>query len=84
MSVAQDCNVYVSENDAQHAHRIALGPGRQAYIVAIEGSLSVGGEPLQQRDAAELVNSSSSEPWPLELVSGEAGSHFMLIEMKRS
>ena len=76
--------MYVSEDDAGHTHSIALAPGRQAYLVAIEGSLSVNGELLQQRDAAELVNRSDMDPWPLELVSGDAGSHFMLIEMKRS
>ncbi len=79
MLCVQDVNVYVSENDGSVAHNIVLGEGRQAYLVAIEGSLDVNGTSLQKRDAAELV--SGSQEAPLTLTSGSQGCHFMLIEM---
>ncbi|KAK9909847.1 hypothetical protein WJX75_008338 [Coccomyxa subellipsoidea] len=78
----QDVNVYVSENDAAVAHDIELGEGRQAYLVAIEGSLDVNGTSLEQRDAAELLSGSQSTQ--VTLKSGSQGCHFMLIEMAAS
>eukprot|EP00891_Asterochloris_glomerata_P005623 jgi/Astpho2/5623/fgenesh1_pm.00079_%23_32_t len=78
----QDANVIVSENDAGAEHSIDLGPGRQAYMVCIEGSLDVNDVQLSQRDAVELV-ASKSEPLSLTLRSGGGGSHFMLIEMQQ-
>ena len=78
----QDANVIVSENDAGAEHSIDLGPGRQAYMVCIEGSLDVNDVQLSQRDAVELV-AGSSDPMPLTLRSGADGSHFMLIEMQQ-
>ncbi|CAL8467958.1 g7496 [Coccomyxa elongata] len=79
ISLHQDVNVYVSENDPNVAQEIALGEGRQAYLVAIEGSLDVNGTSLEQRDAVELV--AGSQQMPVTLTSGNIGSHFMLIEM---
>ena len=38
---AQDVNVMVCEADAAAAQAVALGRGRQAYLLAIEGSLQV-------------------------------------------
>ena len=49
----------MSESDAGVSHKIVLGAGRQAYLVCIEGGLTIGapdGEvALDQRDAVELV-----------------------------
>ncbi len=49
----------MSESDAGVSHKIVLGAGRQAYLVCIEGGLTIGapdGEvTLDQRDAVELV-----------------------------
>ena len=82
LPLMQDANVIVSENDAGIEHSIDLGPGRQAYMVCIEGSLDVNEVQLSQRDAVELV-ASTSNPLPLTLRSGAGGSHFMLIEMQQ-
>lgn len=71
--------MHVSENDPNAVQEIALGEGRQAYLVAIEGSLDVNGTSLEQRDAVELV--AGSQRMPVTLTSGNIGSHFMLIEM---
>jgi hypothetical protein len=58
-SHSQEANIYVSESDAGVSHKIVLGAGRQAYLVCIEGGLTIGapdGEvTLDQRDAVELV-----------------------------
>ena len=82
LTLLQDANVIVSENDACAEHSIDLGPGRQAYMVCIEGSLDVNDVQLSQRDAVELV-ASKSGPLPVTLRSGAGGSHFMLIEMQQ-
>jgi len=76
--------VYVSENDAGVEQQISLGPGRQAYLVCIEGELTVNEASLSKRDALEAVNPSDSEPFGIALRSGDAGSHYMLIEMARA
>ena len=90
----QDANVFVSESDAGVRHELVLAPGRQAYLVCIEGSLSVvaagggqaGGEAealLGERDAAELVAAQPGKPLHVSLTAqGTGGAHLMLIEMK--
>ncbi|KAL4434154.1 hypothetical protein ABPG75_000595 [Micractinium tetrahymenae] len=85
ITLHQDANVFVSENDAGVQHDITLGAGRQAYLVCMEGSLTVAtGESethMKQRDAAELV--ADKKPDYLSLKAGSEGAHFMLIEMKQ-
>ena len=73
----------MSENDGGVEHHIALAPGRQAYLVCIEGSLNMAHVALCTRDAVEIVNKSDSDPFPLTLKSGADGSHLMIIEMRR-
>ena len=79
----QDAHVYVSEADADHEQRVQLKPRRQIYLTCIEGSLTVNGVQLARRDAAEVVNSSDTEPLPVSLRAGPAGAHLLLIEMAR-
>ena len=79
----QDAHIFVSENDGGVEHHIALAPGRQAYLVCIEGSLNLSHIALRTRDAVEIVNKSDSDQFPLTLKSGADGSHFLVIEMKR-
>lgn len=38
ISLHQDCNVYVSESDPNTSFELALGKGRQAYLLCIEGA----------------------------------------------
>ena len=81
--VTQDAHVYVSEVDSGYEQRVTLGPGRQIYMTCVEGSLTVNGEKLSRRDAAEVVNSSDSEPLPVTIKAGPSGAHLLLIEMAR-
>mmetsp|Transcript_31924 Transcript_31924/g.75855 ORF Transcript_31924/g.75855 Transcript_31924/m.75855 type:complete len:148 (-) Transcript_31924:107-550(-) len=78
----QDANVYVSESDPGVAHHISVEAGRQVYMVCIEGSVTVNGNLLGARDAAELRGSSEAS-MAVTLLSGASGSHVMLIEMAK-
>ncbi|PRW58902.1 pirin domain-containing [Chlorella sorokiniana] len=86
IALHQDANVFASESDAGVSHDITLAAGRQAYLVCIEGSMTVSTSDtevaLSQRDAAELV--ADRKPVYLQLTAGDKGSHFLLIEMKKS
>jgi len=79
----QDAHVFVSEADTGHEQQVALGPKRQIYMTCIEGSLTVNGEQLSRRDAAEVVNTSDSEPLSVSITAGPGGAHWLLIEMAR-
>lgn len=80
--------MFASESDAGVRHDIALAPGRQAYLVCIEGSLTLGTTAaetrLQARDVAEVVADRRGGPGYLTLEAGPGGAHFLLIEMKQA
>jgi redox-sensitive bicupin YhaK (pirin superfamily) len=78
-------DLHRAENDAGVEHQLALGAGRQAYLVCIEGSMQVlapqGSETtLAARDAAQLE--AGAKPLHLTLTAGREGAHFLLVEMK--
>lgn len=52
--IHQDANFYVSEADAGFSQTFQLQPKRQAYLVNIEGSLSVNGTQVAARDGIEV------------------------------
>ena len=76
----------MSESDANRQFEVSLGPARQAYLVCIEGSMTVtsGGTiaKMLHRDSAEIVGSDDSSS-PVSLSTGINGAHFMIIEMKK-
>ena len=88
----QDTTVCVSQADPGVVQEIELGPGRQAYIVCIEGSLEVGspsgGAELGKREGVEVVavaavaGAGAGAGLPLRLAAGSQGAHFMVLEMK--
>lgn len=91
----QDCNVFVSESDVDKTFDITLPSGRQAYVVCIEGAMSVAAtdsssddveHELKERDAAELdsiVGGGGKKTLYVTLKpKSPQGAHFMLIEMK--
>lgn len=49
-------------------------------LVCVAGDMSVNGNQMEARDAAELT--APTRPLPLALKMGQQGGHFMLIEMK--
>jgi hypothetical protein len=53
--IHQDCNIYVSEADPAVDQDFVLAKGRQAYLVCIEGKLSISDlVHLNTRDAVEV------------------------------
>lgn len=78
----QDANVFVSENDPGTRFDVPLGAGRQAYVVCIEGDMTVNGEQLAQRDGARVLGA-DAQPSTLSLAAGPQGAHFLMVEMKK-
>ena len=74
--LSQDANIFVSEYDRDHPQTFAVRPGRQAYLVCIEGALSLNGTVnLGARDAAEVTG-------PVDITfSTPDKAHFLLVEM---
>jgi redox-sensitive bicupin YhaK (pirin superfamily) len=54
LCIRQDANIFVSEADPGGRQVFTLERVRQAYLVCIEGCLSVNGVVMEQRDALEV------------------------------
>jgi redox-sensitive bicupin YhaK (pirin superfamily) len=54
MRINQDAAIYVSSLGAGKTVRHEMGPGRRAYLFAIDGGVKVNGEALETRDAAMI------------------------------
>ncbi|KAJ7536730.1 hypothetical protein O6H91_12G080100 [Diphasiastrum complanatum] len=80
--IHQDANIYISEVDAGVEQEFVLQMKRQAYMVCIEGALSVNQHyDLQARDALE-IKADIQSPQHLKLKADQQkGAHFLLIEM---
>ncbi|KAJ7541707.1 hypothetical protein O6H91_10G072200 [Diphasiastrum complanatum] len=80
--IHQDVNIYISEPDADVEQEFVLQRKRQAYLVCIEGALSVNRSyELQARDALE-IKADTKSPLHLKLkAQQQKGAHFLLIEM---
>ena len=76
VQISQDANIYALALEKGKAASFPLAADRQAYLVQIEGTTSVSGHILKERDALEAVEES------LDIKALEA-SHFLLIEMKK-
>jgi redox-sensitive bicupin YhaK (pirin superfamily) len=82
--IAQDCSMYVAEIEPGVSLQFTIAKGRQAYILCVEGSLTVGGTaegdhppmPLVRHDAAELRGEGK-----LQLTAGDTPAHTLLMEM---
>jgi len=89
VAINQDANIFAAEVDAHGKLSFEVKPGRQAYIVDLEGAVAVrhsatsSGEQkldtLERHDAAEITG-----PQALEFTAGDAGTHLLLIEMAAS
>eukprot|EP00897_Mesotaenium_endlicherianum_P008096 jgi/Mesen1/7314/ME000376S06489 len=80
--VHQDANIFVSEMDAGFQQEYTLQRGRQAYLVCIEGSVSVNDTTqLRARDALE-ASAPKGVNFPLKFkADGSQGAHILLVEM---
>jgi redox-sensitive bicupin YhaK (pirin superfamily) len=53
--IHQDVNTYASELDLGSKVELELEPGRQAYLLCIEGGVKVNGQQLKRHDACEII-----------------------------
>lgn len=75
IKIHQDANIYVSEIDAEKTVDLLIKQGRQSYLVCIEGSLSMGGIELKDRDAVKIVGKEDIS------IATATGAHLLAIEM---
>lgn len=75
IKIHQDANIYVSEIDKGKTVDLSIKQGRQAYLVCIEGSLSMGGVELKERDAVKIIGKEDLS------IAAATGAHLLAIEM---
>ncbi|MDR2488275.1 MAG: pirin family protein [Desulfovibrio sp.] len=75
--VHADINAYAASADPGRPLEFAVSPGRQAYMVFIEGKALINGVALSARDALEIVEENI-------LVTPEETAHMVIIEMARA
>lgn len=75
VKVNQDVNLYVTELDKGRELLFEVEKGRQAYFVQIEGTSSINGVELKERDSLEVREESLK-------INGKEKSHILVIEMK--
>ena len=76
IKVNQDINFYALELDKGNEIDFSVGNRRQAYMVQIEGTSTVNGTELNQRDAAEIVEEDVK-------IKATEKSHILVIEMTK-
>jgi len=76
IKINQDVNGYVIDLDRRQKLTFEVAPGRQAYLVQIEGSSLINGITLNQRDALEVIEESI-------LIKSLGEAHILIVEMKK-
>lgn len=71
----QDANIFVNYLSQGKTLDFEIKPGRQAYLVQIEGESVVNGIPLKTRDALEIIEESIT-------IEAKQDSHQLLVELK--
>ena len=86
--VNQDVDAYASEMELGQKVVYELPPGRQAYLLCVEGGIKVNGKALERHDACEIHGDNTSattvEIEATETESTENGqvAHFLMFSMK--
>lgn len=75
IAIHQDMTVSVAALDAGEELSWEIAPGRQAYLIQIEGEGTVNGEGLSQGDAAEITDVREVR------VHAQGPSHYILFDM---
>ena len=76
IAINQDVHIMVVELDAGRQIDLKVAPGRQAYLLQVEGSSRVGGTRLDERDALEIVDEDV-------VIEAHATSHLFVVEMAK-
>lgn len=74
VKIHQDVNLYATVLTAGKSASLEVQPGRQAYLVLIEGSARINGDLLSARDGLETIGESLS-------IDALETSHLLVIEM---
>ena len=72
-----DINAYATALDGGESLDFKVSPGRQAYLVLIDGEAEIGGHHLTMRDALEIVEENVT-------IKANRNSHMFVIEMAKS
>lgn len=75
VKIHQDVNFYALSLDEGKRIEFDVAPGRQAYLVQIEGESVISGLAMKERDGLEIYQE------PIEIIA-QKKSHFILIEME--
>lgn len=76
IKINQDVNIYATELEKGKEISFPVRPGRQAYLVQIEGSSLINEVDLYERDAMEIVEEDI-------LIKAKETSHILIIEMHK-
>jgi redox-sensitive bicupin YhaK (pirin superfamily) len=76
VKINQDINISAIELEQGKEASFSVKEGRQAYLVQIEGTSTINGVTLEQRDAMEIVEENI-------IIKPETLSHFLIIEMRK-
>lgn len=82
----QDVNCFAGELELGKCLSVDLPKGRQAYLLCLEGTLTVNGNTLARHDACEITGSGDGTPLEIEATgveqteNGEVG-HFLMFDM---
>ncbi|CAK9225661.1 unnamed protein product [Sphagnum troendelagicum] len=80
--IHQDCNIYVAELDPSVEQEFILAKNRQAYLVCIEGSLTINDNThLMARDATEITAEKDLDFHLKFTATEDTPAHFLMIEM---
>lgn len=84
VEINQDLNAFASELDLGQKITYDLPPGRQAYLLCIEGSVQVNGKQLTKYDACEISESGALEIEATDVEETENGkvAHILMFVMK--
>lgn len=77
ISVHADVNVYASLIQPGTSLDFEVAPGRQAYLVLIEGEAGVNGIPMKMRDGMEVVEENIT-------VTAQQEAHMLVVEMAKA
>ena len=74
--IHQDMNIYVTDLEKQKTLEFEARPGRQVYLVVMEGDADIGSASLAARDAAEAIEEDL-------FIRTDTGCHMLLFEMAK-
>jgi redox-sensitive bicupin YhaK (pirin superfamily) len=86
VKINQDLDGYAAELEREQKIVHDLPPGRQGYLLCVEGKLKINGQLLEKYDAAEIASGGVLEIEAIDVEETERGNlaHFLLFTMKES